>query len=344
MRRTDITIDVTGACALDSRLTIAATAYLPPPEQLRANQPVVFALPGGGYSRGYYDMHFEGHEGYSQAAHHVERGLILVAIDHLGVGDSTPEVAESLRIEDIAAANSSAVQQIAHGLRDGTLIDGYPAVDIGARIGMGQSMGGGVTVIMAAQHQPYDAVAVLGYSAIHTVLPQRSAEDGQYVDKFAYSRDDGPDTFSLSESAAAIPEFLYPFHYEDVPADIVAADTSGGYPIRETAPPFGSKSLPLCVVAMLSPGYVSAEAAELTIPVFIGLGERDTAPEPHREPSAYGKSSDASLFIVERMAHMHNFATTRKKLWDRLVAWSNAVSGDYVTASSSRQAAPAVPR
>ncbi len=55
---------------------------------------MVFAMPGGGYSRGYFDMEFEGHSGYSQAAHHVERGLVVVSIDHLGVGESTPEVAD----------------------------------------------------------------------------------------------------------------------------------------------------------------------------------------------------------------------------------------------------------
>ncbi|MGV0793258.1 alpha/beta hydrolase [Mycolicibacterium sp. XJ1819] len=340
MRQVDLTIDVTTACELNRPLVIAATAFLPSPERLVPGHPVVFALPGGGYSRGYYDMHFDGYDGYSQAAHHVEQGLILVAIDHLGVGDSTPEVAEVVRIEDIAAANDAAVRQIAEKLRDGTLADGYPAVDVGARIGMGQSMGGGVTVIMAGRHQTYDAVAVLGYSGIHTVLPQRSAEDAQYVEKFDYSRDDGPEGLSMEASAAAIPDFLYPFHYEDVPADIVAADTSGGYPLRETSPPFGSKTVPLCVVGMLSPGYISTEAAALTIPVFIGLGERDTAPEPHREPAAYSASPDVSLYIVERMAHMHNFASTRKKLWDRLAAWFEAVSGGVATASS-RQAEPA---
>ncbi|MCV7282391.1 alpha/beta hydrolase [Mycolicibacterium flavescens] len=343
MRRADVTVDVTEACALDCPLSIAATAYLPAPERLRPRQPVVFALPGGGYSRGYYDMHFDGHDGYSQAAHHVERGLIMVAIDHLGAGDSTAEVADTVRIEDIAAADDAAVQEISRRLRDGTLVEGYPAVDVGARIGMGQSMGGGVTVIMAARHRTYDAVAVLGYSGIHTVLPQRSAEDAQYVESFHYTRDDGPDSLSLSASAAAIPEFLYPFHYEDVPADIVEADTAGGYPLRQTAPPFGSKSVPVCVVAMLSPGYISAEAAELSVPVFIGLGERDTAPEPHREPSAYRASTDITLFVCERMAHMHNFASTRKKLWDRLVTWFAAVSDAGVDASSP-QAGPAVQR
>lgn len=33
---------------------------------------------------------------------------------------------------------------------------------------------------------------------------------------------------------------------------------------------------------MLSPGYISAEAAALSIPVFIGVGERDVAPKHYR--------------------------------------------------------------
>ncbi|MGZ5394780.1 MAG: alpha/beta hydrolase, partial [Mycobacterium sp.] len=107
--------------------------------------------------------------------------------------------------------------------------------------------------------------------------------------------------------------------------DILEADTAGGYPLRDNAPAFGSKSIPSCVVAMLSPGYISTEAAELTVPVFIGVGERDVAPEPHREPSAYSASSDITLVICDRMAHMHNFATTRAVLWDRLAHWCAAL-------------------
>lgn len=321
MRRADISVDVTEACPLDRRLEVAATAYLPAPERLTDRQVVVFAMPGGGYSRGYFDMEFRGHSGYSQAEHHVGHGLIVVAIDHLGVGGSTPEVADVLRIEDIAAANDHAVQEILRRLRAGEAVSGYPAVDVGPCVGIGQSMGGGVVVIMAGRHQTFNAVAVLGYSAIHTVLPLPRAEDANYVKNFEYTRDDAPDTFSVEAASATIPEFLYPFFFEDVPADIVAADTAGGYPLRDTAPAFGSKTIPSCVVAMLSPGYISAEAAALTVPVFIGLGERDTAPDPRREPSAYDKSTDITMFICDRMAHMHNFATTRATLWDRIVRW-----------------------
>ncbi|MGZ5378790.1 MAG: alpha/beta hydrolase [Mycobacterium sp.] len=325
VHQADITVDVTEACGLDRRLSIVATAYLPPPERLTDSQTVVFALPGGGYSRGYFHMEFPGHAGYSQAAHHVDRGLIVVAIDHLGVGDSTPEVADLLRIEDIAAANDIAVREISQRLRDGDAVPGYPAVDVGSCVGMGQSMGGGVVVIMAGRHQSFDAVAVLGFSAIHTVLPLPRAEDASYAKNFAFSRDDAPGTFSVERASATIPDLLYPFFYEDVPPDILEADTAGGYPLRDNAPAFGSKSIPSCVVAMLSPGYISTEAAELTVPVFIGVGERDVAPEPHREPSAYSASSDITLVICDRMAHMHNFATTRAVLWDRLAHWCAAL-------------------
>lgn len=301
--------------------------YLPEPDRLVERQPVVFAVPGGGYSRGYYDMHFPGYDEYSQAQHHVDRGLALVAIDHLGVGGSSPDAAGTLRIEDIAAANDLAVQVISERLRSGTAVAGYPGIDLGARIGMGQSMGGGVTVIMAARHHTYDAVAVLGYSAIHTVLPMPEADETvSTAEHFDFSRETAPDELSVAESSGLIPQFLYPFFWADVPADIVEADTRGGYPIRTSAPPFGSTSLPPCVVAMLSPGYIKAEAAEIDIPVFVGLGERDVAPDPHREPAAYENASDITLFICERMAHMHNFASTRHKLWNRLASWCLSVA------------------
>jgi hypothetical protein len=52
MRRADIAVDVSGACGSKGRLNIVATAYLPPPERLTDRQVVVFAMPGGGYSRG----------------------------------------------------------------------------------------------------------------------------------------------------------------------------------------------------------------------------------------------------------------------------------------------------
>jgi len=188
-------------------------------------------------------------------------------------------------------------------------------------------MGGAVTTIMAGVHETYDAIAILGFSAIHTVLPfPDRQESAEVADRVAQARHVDLADQSVSATAALIPDFLYPFFWSDIPHDIVEADTRGGYPLREHAPPFGSTALPKCAVAMLSPGYVAAEAAAVHCPVFIGLGERDTAPFPRQEPSAYENAADITLFICSQMAHMHNFASTRHRLWDRLARWCEALA------------------
>ena len=71
---------------------------------------------------------------------------------------------------------------------------------------------------------------------------------------------------------------------------------------------------------------MAAEAAAVTVPVFVGVGERDVCPAPLAEPGAYRRSRDVSVFIVPRMAHMHNFACTREVLWNRLVSWSRMIA------------------
>jgi pimeloyl-ACP methyl ester carboxylesterase len=100
----------------------------------------------------------------------------------------------------------------------------------------------------------------------------------------------------------------------------------GGYPLRKTAPPWGSLTVPPCAVTMMTPGVIAAEAAAVKVPVLIAVGERDVCPEPHAEPTAYRGSSDVSLFIAPRMAHMHNFASTRALLWSRIASWSRRVA------------------
>jgi hypothetical protein len=62
MLRADLDIEVTDSCQLGQPLRIAATVFLPPPDEL-AEYPAVVSPPGGGYSRGYFDMHFPGHAG-----------------------------------------------------------------------------------------------------------------------------------------------------------------------------------------------------------------------------------------------------------------------------------------
>src|SRR5262249_34548305 len=131
---------------------------------------------------------------------------------------------------------------------------------------------------------------------------------------------------SVAESSSQIEDFVYPFHWEDVPEDILQADMAGGYPIRKSVPPFGSATIPTCALQMMSPGFVKEEAAAISVPVLVGVGERDVCPDPLAEAKAYAGSYDVSVYVAPRMAHMHNFASTRLQLWERIGGWARLVT------------------
>src|SRR5579863_3400319 len=127
MRKVELRIDVTAATKLGQPQTVAGTAYLP--DRLPSSRTViVFASPGGGYSRGYFDMHFPGQDHYSEAAYHTSRGIIFVAQDHLGVGDSSIDKMDELRVETIADGADAFVRETLKRLHEGTLDPSFAAV------------------------------------------------------------------------------------------------------------------------------------------------------------------------------------------------------------------------
>jgi pimeloyl-ACP methyl ester carboxylesterase len=303
---------------------MAATLFAP--DVLPERPILVFAVPGGGYSRGYFDMRFAGHRGYSQAEHHCARGLVLIAVDHIGVGDNDIDQNGEIQFEHIGGAYDRCCRAILDKVRAGTIDPTLPAFDPAAVIGIGQSMGGCVSILTQAAHRTFDAIAVLGYSAIHTRLPQKEA--AQEAANLAVMNELSRGGTGRSPRDVRMQDYVYPFHWQDVPADILEADMAGGYPLRTTCPLFGSATMPDCTVQMMIPSVVAAEAAAITVPVFAGNGERDVCPDPRAEPSAYPSSLDITTVIVPTMAHMHNFASTRARLWDRLAGWYATVATD----------------
>jgi pimeloyl-ACP methyl ester carboxylesterase len=323
----DLRFDVSAALALPGRREMAASIHLPEPSRLSSPPIVVFAVPGGGYSRGYFDMHFEGHAGYSEAAFHTARGLVFVAFDHLGVGDSTLDGIEDLTIDHLADAYALAVNSVCDRIRTGALTSGFPGISAFTKVGIGQSMGGCITIVTQGKHHVFDGIGVLGYSAIHTQLPQPS-EEARIEAMSAHNVPRDADFHGIDREAifAKVSSFIYPFHWEDVPKEILEADMKGGYPLRKTSPPFGSLTLPPCAAPMMSAGVVAGEAAAIKAPVLVAVGERDVCPDPHAEPGAYRNSRDVSLYIEPRMAHMHNFASSRETFWENTFRWASRVA------------------
>ena len=325
MIRLERRIDVTAAADVGEHADMAVSIYLPTPDLLPERPVAIFACPGGGYSRRYFEMHFAGHAGYNEAEWHVAQGTIYVTIDHLGVGESSVPDLSRITYQTLAATHDSCVRQIAGALSDGTLASGYPAVDRLFKVGMGQSMGGGVTILAQGRFATFDAIAPCGVSAIHTVLPQADAAAFEHGIRRFDAVAEGRVTNHVEHDHTGV-DYRYAFHWEDVPADILHEDMKGGYPVRQTAPEFGSLTIPHCAVQMMLPGTFAAEAAAVAVPVLVANGERDTCPKPHAEAAAYQTSRDVSIFIVPTMAHMHNFASTRTVLWQRLHGWSRMVS------------------
>ena len=353
----EMQVDVTDAAGLDIDARTAATVFLPDAETLSDPPVVCFAFPGGGYCRRYYSFDMPDRAGRGEAGWHVARGWIFVACDHLGFGDSTVPDGNVLNYDNVAAGNRATVDAVMRRLESGSMLDGFPAVRDATKLGIGQSMGGCFTIVLQGQHRTFDGIASLGYSAIHTVVPSRPGtppavwpwiprgsdlDHPQILNAAAVSAATGPTLTgndSIGEAAAAGEHpFAWAFHHDDVPPDIVAADMSASAgTAEEPLPPWRSATMPACGLYMVAPGTVALEAASITVPVLVAVGERDVVPDPWMEPKAFKSATDITVFVCPRMAHMHNFASTREVLWQRIHSWGTAVAQSRSMTATNQQ-------
>ncbi|MFA7602380.1 MAG: hypothetical protein WCY29_05165 [Novosphingobium sp.] len=298
----------TGTLADGKAWTLAATIHLPEAMEPGRPVPVLAALPGGGYTRHYFDLR---EPGYSQAAYHVARGVAVVAIDHLRVGDSDiPELGEA-SLDACAAANHAVLQAILGRLREGTLDPDLGPVTPAAVIGAGQSMGGHIGLLMQANHRSFDGLALLGSSVVATRLPAR--EPGREVCLLGK-----PDPAAGLAALAGF-DFRFAFHWDDVPERFAEADIAGQ---RGSGPlPYWRSATTPDAAGGLLPAHFAGAAAAVTVPTLLAMGERDVCQDGLRELAAFMSARDLALFVAPKMAHMHNFAGTRELLWRRLQAF-----------------------
>jgi pimeloyl-ACP methyl ester carboxylesterase len=152
MKSSAMMIDVTSATSLAGQTYIAASLHLPDGMDNRPSQ-LIFAVHGGGYSRLYWDPPFAD-ESYSFARWFTSQGKAVLAIDMLGMGESTrPEPESSLSGSIIAAAHAEALRQVVAQW-------GGPV----SVTGVGHSMGGMMMIAQAAAQPAMDRVAVLGWA------------------------------------------------------------------------------------------------------------------------------------------------------------------------------------
>jgi pimeloyl-ACP methyl ester carboxylesterase len=162
------------------------------------------------------------------------------------------------------------------------------------------------TVIQQATCHTYDGIIIMGYTTqgvhfYHGRTRVRAADYlpvGDYVD------------YATNDRAAQ----HYNFHWDDVPADVIAADDALAV---QTPTSIGLDSIRTDII--------KAEAAQIDVPIFFGHGERDVSPAPNLEPKFFPQCRDFTLFILPRSGHCQAFASTRRIFWDRIHAWSRAL-------------------
>jgi len=155
-----LSFDVTAALPADVTLgepvEIVARLFLPPtPPKGRAS--ILTLLHGGSYDWRYFHVEVPGHPGYSMAQDLAARGHIVLALDQLGVGESSRPAAPRKALREVVAKASHAAMTEAYArLGAGTLDPRLPPSPGLLKVGVGHSMGGMQVITEQANEQTYD--------------------------------------------------------------------------------------------------------------------------------------------------------------------------------------------
>lgn len=297
-------------------LHLAAEIFAP--AQLASPPVVLVCLPGGGMNRRYYDLQADD-DSFSFARQMTARGFIVVVIEHLGVGDSSrPADSYALTADRITQANVDATAALLEQLREGVLLPQFGPMPTLHSIGVGHSMGAMFTITQQAAHAQHAAIAVLGFST--RGLPE-------YV---------SPKVIELAKEPALIraqvvdrARKMFVADYPEIKPSPAAnsifagnkADPRGVEAIKAARAPL----LPVPAFFSMVPNNVGPEAAQVSVPVFVGVGERDMVGPPHAVPAAFSASQDVTLYIQPGAGHSHFLFDSRHALFQRLADWARTV-------------------
>jgi alpha-beta hydrolase superfamily lysophospholipase len=297
----------------EGTLSIAADIFMP--ARLRENPAVLFCLPGGGMNRAYFNLQGEGE--FSFAAHLTAHGFIVVTLDHLGVGESSaPADGHALTPDILTEANGIAMEAIRRELLAGALT-GRALTQLPS-IGVGHSMGAMLTALQQAGRPSHVALALFGFSNAG-LLAALSPEEKRYCG----------DPAGLRENLVRLARLRDPNPYPQVRrsaqgTELFAGATADPRGVEALKPARSSLLLTAGVFSMV-PGSCNPECARITVPVFLGLGDRDMAGPPHLIPANYPGSPDVTLQVLPSTGHAHFLFPGRRPLFERVTGWCEAM-------------------
>ncbi|WP_170304693.1 alpha/beta hydrolase [Croceicoccus estronivorus] len=272
-----------------------------------AKQPLMlFCTPGGGMRRGYYDLDGGPGTEFSFARAMTQGGHYVLALDPVGVGESTrPEDGFTLGVPDMADANRLLLAHLRRGEAIGSDLAKLPVV------GVGHSAGAILTVMAQARGASFDALLLLcfgdgGMPEILNEVEKAAAVDPDFgvgrVVELARARfaDSGYIPTIARDSDKAAARALLAVH------DTLVAN--------------------LGQFAIL-PGNVRKELAAIDVPVMVAVGDRDMTGPPHLLAQRYENAHDFTLYVLETSGHHLFVASSAAQFFTRTAHWLDGVAG-----------------
>lgn len=297
-------------------LRMAAAIFVP--ERPRAAPLALFCTPGGAMNRGYFDLRAAAAPAeFSFAAQLTAAGCHVIALDPLGIGDSTrPADGHALTPDVLAQALAIACATLRRELGDGSLT-GQPLNSLRS-VGVGHSMGAMLTAMAQAQHGGHEALMLFGFGT-QGLTSALTAQEAALAHDPAAAR---ANLIRLARARSADP-------YPQIARTQQGRELFGG----ERADRRGVEALqaaraPLLVTAGLFsmiPGSCAPECAQLATPLLLALGDRDIAGAPHELPASFPASRDITLLVLPETGHCHFLFDSRRSLFARAAQWCASV-------------------
>jgi len=283
-------------------------------DEVADDSPVLFCFPGGGMSRRYFDLSADG---YSFAEYAVDRGYVVVLVDHPGVGESdAPDDGWALTPQVVARVNAAAVSRLVEMLRTGT-VEGLPALDPLLTLGVAHSAGSLILIHHQSAHPQFDGVVLLGWSS-HG-LPD-------YLDPAERALASQPDLFLPRLVEGAKKRNAEPLATMSRGGSRMYVANSMSPEAHEALVDARTRLLTVVGYASMIPRSAATATAAIDVPVFLGVGDKDIAARPHELPAEFPASRDITLFVLEDSGHNHNVEPNRVQLWDRILGWSDELA------------------
>lgn len=288
-------------------LHIAVTLFLPPAGRLDARTTVLYCLPGGGVTRDYFDL---AGEQYSFARALAAQGFVVAAFDPIGVGDSArPEDGFALTSEMVMRCHAAATDKLTALLREGAVSAHLPPLDV-FKVGVGHSLGAQITILQQVERRDFAALILLCFGTIG--MPEVLNEEELTALK------------SPDRGRSRLVELARKRFDGDAYAPIQR-------PAGRSSASRALAAVQDCVLAVASmqaimPGNVAPEAAQLDMPLFLGVGEKDIVGPPHTLPAEYPACRDITLHIVPEAGHHPFVAPGATALFDRIGGWLRAIA------------------